>query len=118
MYQGGGGAGVAAVAALLEVLSVRTSFRIKMVRAQNYETHSGQSWRMHGMQIAHTGGIAAVGGVAAAAALLEAPSVGTLFRTWQPGTTGRLALARRCEKGATVSWNTELLLAASAHTEF
>ena len=73
---------------------------------------------MHGMQKAHTGGIAAVGGVAAAAALLEALSVGTLFRTWQPGTVGRLELARRCEKGATTSWNTELLLAANAHAEF
>ena len=70
---------------------------------------------MHGMQIAHTGGTAVVGGVAAVAALLEALSVGTLFRTWQPGTVARLELTRRCEKGATMSWNTELLLAASTH---
>ena len=41
----------------------------------------------------HTGGTAAVGGVAAAAADLEALRVGTLLRTWQPATAGRLGEA-------------------------
>jgi hypothetical protein len=65
------------------------------------------------MQMTHTGGTAAVGGVAAVAALLEALSVGTLVSTWQPLTAERLALATRCEKGTMMFWNTELLLAAS-----
>ena len=63
-----------------------------------------------------TGGTAVVGGVAATAADLEPLRVGTLLRTWQPGTAARLGLAffcaRRREKGARMSWNTVLLLAA------
>ena len=57
-----------------------------------------------------------MGGVAAAAADLEPLSVGTLLRTWQPETAARSGLALRCaslaEKGARMSRNTELLLAA------
>ena len=50
------------------------------------------------------------------AADLEPLSVGTLLRTWQPETAARLGLAFLCaslaEKGARMSRNTELLLAA------
>lgn len=50
------------------------------------------------------------------AADLEPLRVGTLLRTWQPETAARLGLAffcaRRCEKGARMSRNTVLLLAA------
>ena len=63
-----------------------------------------------------------MGGVADVAADLEALRVGTLLRTWQPGTAARLGLAffwaRRCEKGARMSWNTVLLLAANHMKSF
>ncbi len=69
-----------------------------------------------------TGGTAAVGGVAAAAADLEPLRVGTLLRTWQPGTAARLGEAFFCaslaEKGARTSWKTVLLLAAHTHKGF
>jgi len=69
-----------------------------------------------------TGGTAAVGGVAAAAADLEPLRVGTLLRTWQPGTAERLGEAFFCaslaEKGARISWKTVLLLAAHTHKGF